>query len=123
MGLVDELDSCSVFCPLSEGVCHLHTSGFPIPWTDKHSWGTLPAFGGTWIHFGVRVFRSTLSISGIWLFSGFRLPLGNADTATVDSSLRLSGDQVLAGMMALGEVGVRGRQFFFFGCSSASFTA
>lgn len=109
MGLIDGL----VFCPLSEGVCHLPTGGFPIPWTDKHSWGTLPAFGGTWIHFGVRVFRSTLSISAIWLFSGFRLPLGNADTATVDSHLRLSGDQVLAGNNGIWRSGRQRKAIFF----------
>ena len=42
---------------------------------------------------GVRVFRSTLSLSGMWLFSGFGLPLGDADIVTVDSSLRLSADK------------------------------
>ena len=41
--------------------------------------------------FGVRVSKSSLNLSGIWLFSGFGLPLSNIGLATVNSILGLSG--------------------------------
>lgn len=73
-GLIDAMYSCFIFCPSSQCVYSLRAHCFPISRTAKNRWGTNSVLRVTRILLSVRVFRNSLSLSDIWLFSWFGLP-------------------------------------------------